>query len=155
MPSYKTHLVAGALAGGAVLYVTGFYHCSLVTTAELICAALLGSLFPDIDTKSKGQQLFYRLFVIFLFCFLIQQRYRAFFILAFLGTIPLLVRHRGMFHHPWFILVGLLFGIIGAHMNWPSYARALSWDLVFFGVGALSHIVLDIGLVNFFRRLVP
>ena len=58
MPGYKGHLAGGAIAGAAVLGGTvwsGLYAPSFTQMAVLGGLALLGALFPDVDTNSKSQ----------------------------------------------------------------------------------------------------
>ena len=59
MPGYKGHLsVALALYGGLIAFL---WHTapSLQTLVVWFIAICAGALFPDIDTKSKGQKYFY------------------------------------------------------------------------------------------------
>src|SRR3989304_1078376 len=98
MPRYKSHLVGGVAAFGIVAWTFGHYRASMLTLAELLGCALLGSLFPDIDTKSKGQKIFYCMMLILLLYFFIQGRRIPLAMAAIVGTMPLIVRHRGVFH---------------------------------------------------------
>jgi len=68
MPGYKGHLVGGTVAYGLLFFgLVGVVvkQPSMLTAGEWLLFALAGSLFPDIDIKSKGQKYFY--YVIFLF----------------------------------------------------------------------------------------
>ena len=61
MPGYKGHLVGGTVAGALVwsgLWLVG-HAPSVPQTALLFSLLLLGALFPDVDTDSRGQHLFY------------------------------------------------------------------------------------------------
>ena len=152
MPNYKTHIVGGLAFGIVTMALTGaFQYASVPTTAEYLGCAVLGSLFPDIDIKSKGQKLFYITLTAVLLILLWQRRTAWFIALSLLGMIPLLLRHRGIMHHPWF--VGCCAGIPALYLyanNHPYSSLAI--DLFYFAIGAFSHIILDVGFFNFCRK---
>jgi hypothetical protein len=104
MPNYKGHLFGGFVFGAGFVTLTGLGTNSWLSLAEWFGFLLLGSLFPDIDTKSKGQKIFY-VTLLFLMIYCLINKYTALFILlSFVGLAPLLVHHRGLFHNPWFII---------------------------------------------------
>jgi LexA-binding, inner membrane-associated putative hydrolase len=150
MPGYKGHLSGGLVLFVSCLLLVKQYYCpSLCTIIEWLSCTLLGSVFPDIDVKSKGQKWFYwLLLVLFLYLFAC----RSYFILSIFGIIalvPMLVRHRGLFHKAWFILlIGATIVMLTAAVA-PSYVTRVSFDLFFFLIGAFSHLWLDFG----FRRM--
>lgn len=155
MPNYKGHL-----AGGFIVYLLllcGLFIArmpSLLTAIEWLFFTLAGALFPDIDIKSKGQKYFYH---VALFAFIVlaaQQRFEIITCCSFLVLSPMLVRHRGIFHHPLFVIaVPLLFWACCALVLTPSASRRLLWDAIFFIAGALSHIWLDVGTKHTLRGL--
>src|SRR5438309_2217826 len=62
MPGYKGHLVGGTVAFGLLFFaLVGVVvrQPSMLIAGEWLLFALAGSLFPDIDIKSKGQKYFY------------------------------------------------------------------------------------------------
>ncbi|HCQ03768.1 MAG TPA: hypothetical protein DIT99_25140, partial [Candidatus Latescibacteria bacterium] len=59
----------------------------------LICVGLLSACFPDVDTESKSQQLFYRLLIIVDLWFLLEGNYKAAALLGFGAMVPLLGKH--------------------------------------------------------------
>jgi hypothetical protein len=152
MPNYKGHL-----AGGAVFYTIAFlvltftYKPTIVTSIEWLLFTLMGALFPDVDIRSKGQKLFYWLLgFIFLYAWWNHHLF-VFPILSAIGLVPLLVKHRGIFHRLWFIIllsVGLAFL---ACQGAPNCYRIIMFDTLFFLVGAISHLWLDLGLRRMFR----
>lgn len=104
MPGYRGHLIGGACAFALVLLcVTKPY--TILNAAEWLCFTLLGSLFPDVDIKSKGQKLFYRGVVVCALIFIMQQWWQALGVLGAMALFPQLCNHRGVFHEPWFLLV--------------------------------------------------
>lgn len=152
MPGYKMHLVGGTVAFWLLLYATKAADASVLTYAEWYCWALFGSLFPDIDTKSKGQKLFYSALVVVLVYLLIKRAMLLFPFLSLMGLLPLLTNHRGLFHRVWFVVLCPLMLIWYAKMYAATYVLSTTWAMLFFGVGALSHLLLDFGPVRMWRR---
>jgi hypothetical protein len=152
MPGYKGHLTGGfILFLSLLLVVRHFYHPSICTIIEWLLCTLLGSLFPDIDVKSKGQKWFYWFLFLLFICLFV---WRCYFILSLLGIIsllPMLVKHRGLFHKSWFILLLGAGVLILIAMTAPRYLSAATFDIFFFLVGALSHLWLDLGLRRMLR----
>lgn len=144
MPGYKGHIAGAVVAFSLMLLVvTHYYQVSFLTSLQWFLITVAGALFPDVDIKSKGQGIFYRiLFLILLFLY-IRGQWRLGAALGVIGMIPLLVRHRGLFHKPLFIIVlagGLVF--FGSSW-WPCYTALFTFNACFFITGALSHIFLD------------
>ena len=150
MPGYKGHLVGGVAAFGFGLYaLQSSYNPTHLTMAEWFLCALAGALFPDIDVKSKGQNLFYKAMLIVLAVLFMQGYVHIALMIGILSLIPMVVRHRGLFHKLWFVVampyaVALCIGVY-----YPAYSRILLLDTTFFVVGAVSHLWLDMG----FRRM--
>ncbi|MBI2352710.1 metal-dependent hydrolase [Candidatus Dependentiae bacterium] len=150
MPSYKGHLVGGVIvyliALCSMQYIV-FFDIALLIQGLLFC--LLGALFPDIDTKSKGQKLFYIFWLIVLFYCFLRHYQNLFVFVSFLGALPLLSRHRGLFHSVGFLLFILLI-IICSFFN---FSKKIDYLLLinsgFFTIGFLSHIFLD----KFFSKM--
>lgn len=152
MPGYKGHLMGGAVTYCALLYGVTFYCApTLLTGIEWFLFALAGSLFPDVDVKSKGQHYFY--WIIFaLFIYLVMlQRWKMVVFASFFAMLPLLVRHRGIFHRAWFIIFLVTMSAIAIGLYFPKHGQRLWLDALFFLAGALSHLWLDLGLRRMFR----
>jgi len=152
MPSYRVHVVGGAVFGASCIY---FLNAHTVTSPQTLATwmfcAMLGALFPDIDIKSKGQGIFYLFLIACLAAALMTRQKMLFIALAFLSFLPILSRHRGIFHNPWVITaVGGTFLLMAprAFQN-----KAMLWNVAFFILGAFSHVILDIGFRGFWRRL--
>jgi hypothetical protein len=67
MPGYKGHLTGGLLAGGLAIgaaVILGRLAYAPLHLAGLMGFCLLGALFPDVDTDSKGQNLFYTVLIL-------------------------------------------------------------------------------------------
>lgn len=150
MPGYRAHLMGGFTAYALVLFAIQRLAPTPLTMIEWLGCALIGSLFPDLDIKSKGQIWFYRLLFVVMGVLVIQQRFMLVAFMSVSCITPLLVKHRGLFHEPWFIIGMPLCGVflIGAYM--PAHSALFFWDALFFIAGAVSHITLDRGMRAFF-----
>jgi len=149
MPGFRGHLIGGVITYIAILQCIKSIHppASLVISGFIFC--MIGSLFPDIDIKSKGQKLFYSLILIILCCFLYYERTDLFIGLSLLAIVPLLVKHRGLFHQLWFLIfisisTGLAIGSF--HSKFSVWAMN---NALFFLAGAISHIFLDKVITRF------
>ncbi len=154
MPNYKGHLAGGAIMFLLLAFLFKTASTSFVNLLEWLGCALLGALFPDIDTKSKGQQLFYRLFVLTLVLLFLNKRFLIASSLGIIGMLPLIGRHRGIFHSYFFVtfLSVALAGVICIYF--PNSRTALLYDLFFFIAGIYSHLFLDFRFrkLKFFKR---
>lgn len=151
MPGYKGHLVGGCVVYGALISVM-YTRCpsQVVALGWLVCA-LAGSLFPDIDVKSKGQNYFYWLVLCIAIFFLFKRQLQSLAVLSIVSIIPMLVRHRGIFHRWWFIVVVAMGagGLVCLYV--PIYSRDVFLNVLFFIAGAFSHLWLDVGLRRMFK----
>jgi membrane-bound metal-dependent hydrolase YbcI (DUF457 family) len=146
MPGYKGHLVGGCVAFGITLYVLRSVSPGCAVMGEWLLCTLAGSLFPDIDVKSRGQNYFYKFLLVILAFLLLQGSIQLFIVLSILAFIPMLVRHRGLFHQLWFIISFPLFVVMVLSAYFPQYGTILLFDVFFFIVGAISHLWLDLGM---------
>ncbi len=146
MSGYRGHV-----AGGAILWAgcfAGAVQLDLVpphpeTAVVLGVAALMGALFPDTDTDSKGQNLFYLILVILDLTFMIKGMYRWAAVLGFCAMLPALGRHRG-WTHTWWAMLLVPFPILLLPVVF--YAQPLDRLLPFYFfavIGYFSHLLLD------------
>lgn len=156
MPSYKTHVIGG---------VASFIFLHLVATklfayvqptpknfAVAFIACVAGSLFPDIDTKSVGQRIFYSLMTIPIAYAILSQHWKMLAGLSIISLFPLLSNHRGVTHTLWFITLVppmMTFWLVGAY---PSLTKTLWVGCVYFIIGAFSHLVLDLGFIRSLKK---
>jgi hypothetical protein len=77
MANYKGHLIGGAVAYSIFLFVGRLHNMSFYTVLEWLLFSLAGALFPDIDTKSKGQKLFYWFLLFFFFFAILKENFSA------------------------------------------------------------------------------
>jgi uncharacterized metal-binding protein len=145
MPQYKTHLAGGIFAFVACILLFSLQAKTPQTLLEWALWCLLGSLFPDIDTKSKGQQVWYPLLFLLAFIMIMHKAWMMVGLLVFLGFTSTVVRHRGMFHNLWFVAAACCVFAFLSHLYSPAYAHLVAYDCVFFFVGVASHVALDLG----------
>lgn len=145
MPGYRGHLVGGAVVYAPMFFIFHSYATPMVAVLWF-ALAIAGALFPDIDTKSKGQKWFYRIMFFVLIGLLLLRRFALFTVFSLMAGFPLIVNHRGLFHRLWFVvLVPLVVVATFDCYKVTSFDDALIASL-FFIAGAVSHLVLDFGL---------
>lgn len=151
MPNYKGHLVGGTVGFVLVIFFCSLHQSSCTQLLEWLLCVLAGSLFPDIDTKSKGQKLFYAILCMVMFVCLVQEQLKLLAGLALAGMLPLLVNHRGIFHRLWFVMVLITVATFLLSTAYPFAQQRLIFDAAFFSLGAISHLYLDVGVKKMFR----
>lgn len=155
MAGYKGHLA------GATLFVLGYiallaYAFSVDAAYEqfsaleqigyplsLVALALLFGLWPDVDTNSKGQRVFYSIFLITDLFLIATEQFRAAAYLGLVALLPVLSHHRGWTHTWWAMLLIPSPLLLLPYLHVPE--RPLV-GLPFYGaavVGYLSHLVVD------------
>ncbi len=155
MPDYRTHLMGGSVV--YVLLLVGLYGIYSVGQAyaqfslwELVIVALglfgiciLFSLWPDVDTNSKAQTLFYTIFLVIDGVIILAKHFEVAAYFGLLAFLPVLSRHRGWTHSWWATLLVPLPLLVLPMVVWPErplvglpfYLAAL--------LGYTSHLVLD------------
>lgn len=112
MPGYKGHIVGAVVCNtayaGAVAVIPAGTTQLLSTTSNLVSdvellvglyvIAILFGLFPDIDTNSKGQNIFYGMALLADIWLIYDGRITAAAFLGLLAMTPIVGRHRGWTH---------------------------------------------------------
>ena len=146
MASYKGH-TAGGIAAVAV-FLGCLHHfvsspLDWVNILVFLVIGVLGALFPDVDTNSRGQDIFYSLFFILDFSLIALRKFEYAALLGLLVILPVLGKHRGWTHTWWAMLI-VPFPIILLPVSFfkaapepliPYYLCAVS--------GYFSHLLLD------------
>lgn len=155
MPGYRIHLIGGVATFScitAICHMTGFtIQDNFFIFAAGLGLSLLGSIFPDIDTVSVMQRLFYSTMAITLLALLISSHTTLFVLAGTLCVIIALLRHRTITHNFLFLLLMPLTiamycsTLNGINQRWVSIAY------LFFVSGALSHLLLDFYLPKRFH----
>ena len=155
MPNYKKHLAGGCLVYGLIMYLNvklNLVELDLNLQLQTLAACLIGALFPDIDTKSKIQKYIYFMILIMSIYFMaIGLEYQA-GIITTMSLLPLIVSHRGLLHRLWFIVMCLCIGNYLCYLNQACWFANCLYLSIFFLVGVISHIWLDMGWKKLFKK---
>lgn len=111
--------------------------------AALAATCLLASLFPDVDTSSKGRPVFYSMLAVLDLVLIVNEEYKWAAIVGLVAMLPALGNHRGWTHTWWAMLavplVLLAVPFVLFEFSWqrlaPFYAAAV--------LGYFSHLALD------------
>ena len=155
MADFRGHLWGGFAAtmlAGMACFAGLWWTGTLVTywtldvwpkVLLLLAIGMLSACFPDVDTESKSQRLFYRLLILLDIWFILIGDYRTAALLGLGAMLPLLGKHRG-WTHTWLamLLVPALFLLV------PMYLKQTveSFPIVCYVVSVsayASHLVLD------------
>jgi len=144
MSLYKGHLAAGIFA--FILYVLALViFFSFKPNMNLLIwfgLCMLGALWPDVDTNSLGQKLFYGIFLVLDSFLLLTGLYNEAALLGFFALLPIVGKHRGWTHTIWaaFLIPSpmLLLPIFKPELN----AGGLEYYVPVV-IGYLSHLILD------------
>ncbi|MDD4952928.1 MAG: metal-dependent hydrolase [Desulfovibrionaceae bacterium] len=161
MPGYKGHLAGGLFVAGVglfALYSLGWVQERHWFMAALAGFCLMGALFPDVDTDSVAQRLFYLLIVAVVCGLIVQRRFELAAYLGLFAMLPCLGKHRGWTHSWWAALL-VPAPILATpyllkfpyNQVLPGYVFEYDWTAfvpfyLAFVIGYLSHLFLDRGL---------
>ncbi|SDN60176.1 LexA-binding, inner membrane-associated putative hydrolase [Desulfonauticus submarinus] len=146
MPGYKGHIGFGGLFVGGLIFLAiwlKWWSPSLVEVAMAFCIGVLGALFPDIDTDSKGQNLFYAILVCLDLALIIKAKYKLAALLGFIAMLPALGSHRS-WTHTWWAMLLLPFPILILPYIFYHYLPTKFFPYYLAAVfGYFSHLLLD------------
>ena len=152
MPGYKIHMLGGVCGFAILLHYGVSEQVSLLTYFEWMLFAILGSLFPDVDICSISQRFFYTIALFLIAALFLFGNWFVGAILSFLSFLPLIVKHRGIFHKLWFLGPLVFMCMFFLNKSFPYFKPMIFWDFLFFSVGLLSHIIFDFKHRLFIRR---
>jgi membrane-bound metal-dependent hydrolase YbcI (DUF457 family) len=162
MANWKGHTIGGIILGGvyvgALAYVPVQHfaeHAGLLhdwqALAAIFVLSVLFALFPDIDTNSKGQNIFYGLALATDVLLIWNGDIQAAAYLGLVAMLPVVGKHRGWTHSkPAMILIPLPLLII----PYLYSKEMLPIAIIYYGaavVGYFSHLLLDGLIVKWFR----
>lgn len=149
---YRGHLVGGLMSYVIVIALYSVWHNSFTLSIPGLIATLAGSLFPDIDVRSNGQNLFLKILLLVIVLCLFLQASLPLMLLLIFSVLPLVLPHRGLFHDLYFIsaLIAIFSGSLIYTM--PSSWRMIVSMSFFFLLGVLSHLILDKGMRKTFQH---
>jgi len=146
MPSYKVHIPAGFITF-ILLYIIqqklGVAPNTFQNVAAILLSSTVGSIFPDIDTTSIMQRLFFLSILVIAPVFIFQNNYLMLAITAAVCIIILIIPHRSITHKPkWVIPFAAL--VCGALALIKHIDSMLLWQCWLYFIAAfLSHWLLD------------
>jgi len=162
MANYKGHVVGGIALGGAyaaaLSYVpverfaeaAGLLHDWQALAAVLVLSILF-ALFPDIDTNSKGQNIFFGLALGVDVLLIWSGNIQAAAYLGLVAMLPVVGKHRGWTHSKLaMLLVPLPILVVPYLYN----QNILPISIIYYGAavaGYFSHLLLDGLIVKWFR----
>ncbi|WP_022835414.1 metal-dependent hydrolase [Salisaeta longa] len=155
MAGYKGHVAGASVFGtgyvAALIYVFSINAAYQQFTAWELLAyplgvfvlALLFGLWPDVDTDSKGQRVFYVLFFLTDLYLILMGHFRYAAYLGLFALVPAMGKHRGWTHTWWAMLLVPAPILVLPYFHMPE--RPLV-GVPFYGaavIGYFSHLVLD------------
>lgn len=116
MANYRGHIVGGIIAGTASMALLS--QVPLEQSAEaarllydwqvfaaFFVLSVLFALFPDVDTNSKGQDIFFGLAFFVDILLILNGNYQAAAYLGLIAMLPILSHHRGWTHSKWAMFI--------------------------------------------------
>jgi membrane-bound metal-dependent hydrolase YbcI (DUF457 family) len=109
----------------------------------MFALAVMFGLWPDVDTNSKGQDVFYAIFLVADLFLIATRNFEEAAYLGLFALLPVVSRHRGWTHSWWAMLLIPSPLLVLPYVLFPDRPLA---GLPFYGaalVGYFSHLVLD------------
>jgi hypothetical protein len=157
MANYKGHVVGGAVSG--VMFYATIAYLPIQRFAEtagllqnwqaifaLFVISMLFGLFPDVDTNSKAQDLFFAIVFPLDILLLATGKIEAAAYLGLIAMLPILGHHRGWTHKKWAMCIIPLPILV---LPYIYNEAVLPISTIYYGAavaGYFSHLVLD-GLI--------
>lgn len=146
MPGYKGHATGALVLGAGALAAfnwLGWFSPDPGSAVLIMGFVVLGSLFPDVDTDSVGQKLFYSLLAVINLTLMILGHYKWAAVLGFCALLPVVAGHRGWIHTWW-----AMFAVPLAIFIIPLIFYDVSWEslLPFYLAsvfGYFTHLLFD------------
>jgi membrane-bound metal-dependent hydrolase YbcI (DUF457 family) len=162
MANWRGHVAGGVVLGGAYAAALSFVPVQRFAEAAdvlhdwqamaaILVLAVLFALFPDVDTNSKGQNIFFGLALAVDVLLIWSGNIQAAAYLGLIAMLPVVSKHRGWTHSKLaMVLVPLPIVIV----PYLYSHKVLSIVLVYYGAavaGYLSHLLLDGLIFKHFR----
>ena len=136
-------LVGASVLPGDVLGQTGGLFSDWQFTAFLFFIAILFGLWPDIDTNSNGQDLFFGIGFLLDIALIWNGHIEAAAYLGLLAMTPIIGKHRGWTHSKWAMLVVPLPIVVVSYVYRGSLMPAAVIIYCAAVSGYFSHLLLD------------
>ena len=160
--NYKGHTLGGAVAGGLTL--AGFYALTLGSVpyggvllgdyqliVGVIVLGVLFGLWPDVDTKSKAQDLFFGVAFLADIYLLINEQYPAAAFLGLIAMTPIVGHHRGWTHKKWAMVLVPLPILVVPYLATNKVGDTAILLYTASVAGYFTHLLLDGLIVKWFR----
>lgn len=157
MANYKGHITGGVVFTGAYTvamlfapverlaeYASLLYDWQAMTAVFVI--GMLFALFPDVDTNSKAQDIFFWTVFPLDALLIYSGQFQAAAYLGLIAMLPIVTHHRGWTHSKWAMVVMPLPIVL---IPWLYNDKVLAISVIYYGaavVGYFSHLFLD-GLI--------
>lgn len=162
MANYRGHIGGGVALGAAYAAALSFLPIQKYAEtanvlhdwqalAAILVLSVLFALFPDVDTNSKGQNIFIGLAFIIDIWLILSGNLQAAAYLGLIAMTPIVGHHRGWTHSKWAMFVVPLPILIVPYIY---NSNALKIAAVYYGAavaGYFSHLLLDGLIFNRFR----
>jgi membrane-bound metal-dependent hydrolase YbcI (DUF457 family) len=162
MANYKGHIAGGLGAGvayttalsflpGEITEKTGGILSDWQMLAGMFIVSMLFGLWPDIDTNSKGQDIFFGAAFVVDIILIANGYLEAAAYFGLLCMFPVLGKHRGWTHSKWAMFVVPLPIVLVPYLN---KSEILATYMVFYGAavaGYFSHLLLDGRIIRSIR----
>lgn len=146
MPGYRVHIGGSIVAGLLILLLLvniGMYIIDPQQVAVLIMLCILGALFPDIDTDSKGKRIFYSGMLLLSLALIYFKEFRWAAYLGILAMLPGISAHRGWTHTWWaMLMVPMPMLVLPYYLYGQPFPTLLPYYVAFV-TGYFSHLLLD------------
>jgi membrane-bound metal-dependent hydrolase YbcI (DUF457 family) len=157
MANWRGHVAGGAVLGLIYLGTLEIAPDNIVENTKgllsdyqmllgLMVICVLFALWPDIDTNSKGQNIFFGIAFVADILLIVNGRLEAAAYLGLIAMTPIIGKHRGWTHTKWAMLLVPAPLIVIPYLYRPS---VLQPAILLYGaavVGYFSHLLLD-GLI--------
>lgn len=144
--TWRWHVLGGVVAYCvALLIISYFYTLKPEQASFWFFLTVFGALFPDIDTKSTIRGFIYGKWLLLMLIMLVLLNVNTPIIIAIslLCLLPLVVRHRGLFHSKTVLIALPIALAIAGGWYFPTYAVDFALATAFFVAGTFSHVTLD------------
>lgn len=154
MANYRGHITGGLAAGAVCAALLPLVPVERIAEAARLLSdwqvfaaffvlSVLFALFPDVDTNSKGQDIFIGLAFITDILLITSGAFQAAAYLGLIAMLPIVGRHRGWTHSKWAMLVVPLPLLVVPSLYSDDLLPAASVYYLAAVAGYFSHLLLD------------
>lgn len=162
MAGYKGHIAGGIVAGAVIAAaapltplpelaesVNLLQDWQVLSGLFMVC--ILFALFPDVDTNSKAQDIFFGLAFIINTLLIVNGNFQAAAYLGLIAMLPILGNHRGWTHSRWAMWLIPLPILIAPYLYNPQNLGIAALFYAAAVIGYFSHLLLDGRIVSQIR----